>query len=294
MRPMLSAKFDNSKGHTRDKLEFPVIVSPKLDGIRCLITVDGVVSRKLKAIPNEFVRRELAGCLPGLDGELLTFTNGAMDDYNTVQSKIMSRDGEPDFQFWVFDDFTNPDVPYSQRRPKQLALPRCKIVPVSRIFDLDDLDEKEQEYIDAGYEGIMLRNPRGPYKFGRSTFNQQYLIKLKRWTDSEAIITGFEELMHNMNEATTDERGYTKRSSHKANKVPGDTLGRIFATDVHDGTKIQVGTFKGLTRPELKEIWDNREQYLGKQFTYSFFDHGRKDKPRHPKLTFLHFRHTDC
>jgi DNA ligase-1 len=71
----------------------------------------------------------------------------------------------------------------------------------------------------------MLRDPVGPYKFGRSTAKEGYLLKMKRFEDHEATVVGVVEQMRNENEATKDALGRTKRSTAKAGKVGKDTLG---------------------------------------------------------------------
>ena len=52
-KPMLSATCKDSS-----QLVYPVLVTPKLDGIRCLVKDTGVVSRTLKPIPNKYIRKE--------------------------------------------------------------------------------------------------------------------------------------------------------------------------------------------------------------------------------------------
>ena len=42
------------------------------------------------------------------------------------------------------------------------------------------LADWEQRYLAQGYEGVMLRHPAGPYKPGRSTAREAWLLKLKR------------------------------------------------------------------------------------------------------------------
>ena len=90
IQPLLAKKAEY------DKIQYPVLATPKLDGIRCLMVEGVAMSRTMKPIPNQFVQEELAG-LNGLDGELMV-----KGDFNAVSSAIMSRDGEPDFFFHVF------------------------------------------------------------------------------------------------------------------------------------------------------------------------------------------------
>ena len=130
----------------------------------------------------------------------------------------------------------------------------------------------------------MVRRPGGSYKCGRATFKSQDLIKIKRFVDSEAVIIGFEEKLRNENEAETDELGHTKRSSAKAGLVPAGTLGTLLVRDIKDGREFGIGTYKGLKKEDLQEIWDNRDKYLGKIVKYQYQFVGTKDLPRIPSF----------
>src|SRR6185312_2133715 len=103
--------------------------------------------------------------------------------------------------------------------------------------------------------------------------------KLKRFEDSEATIIGFEERMQNNNEATEDAFGHTKRSSHKDNLVPSNTLGTLLVKDIKNGVEFGLGT--GFDDKIRKLIWDNKEKYLGKIVTYQY-QKIEKDRPRFP------------
>lgn len=274
---------------------FPMYASPKIDGIRAVVKDGILLSRALKPIPNNFVQDILGNeKLSGLDGEL---TVGPPNDKNVMQttmSGVMSEEGEPDFIWWVFDYWTNPVTPFNVRYT-QLAeyvftseyAKRVKVLPHTLIVDADQLRSYEENMVNAGFEGVMLRSLNGPYKYGRSTTNEGYLLKLKRFTDSEAVVIGFEEKMHNANEATIDERGYTKRSSHQENLVPMNTLGALQVRDLTTGVEFSLGTgFDDVTR---KMIWDLKSGYLGRIVVYKHFDVcGVKEKPRIP--TFKGFR----
>jgi DNA ligase-1 len=126
-----------------------------------------------------------------------------------------------------------------------------------------------------------------PNKQGRATAKEGTLLKLKRYADAEATITGFAEEMFNGNEATTNELGRTKRSSHQANKTGKDTLGTLIVTGLtaFEGKEFRVGGFDAAMRAE---IWQNQEKYLGRIVKFKYFNVGIKDLPRHPN--FLAFR----
>jgi DNA ligase-1 len=112
------------------------------------------------------------------------------------------------------------------------------------------------------------------------------MVKLKRFSDSEAIITGVFELEHNDNEATYDERGFTKRSSAQEGKVGADTLGGFLVTDVSSGVNFSIGS--GFTMAQRESYWKDAEALIGKIIKYKYFSIGVLDKPRHP--IFLGFR----
>ena len=283
-----------------EDLTYPLLASPKLDGIRCLIhPTKGPVTRKLKPIPNVYIRTLLAKhCPKGFDGEILTYNDKELHSFNQVQSAVMSHTGEPKFMFMVFDTCITPNMPFIERLNQVLMelnetpggglieFDRAciKFVQHTQIEDADTLRYVNRAFLDEGFEGTMMRSMDGPYKQGRSTFNQGYLIKLKEFFDAEGTVIDFEELMHNNNEQTKDELGYAKRSSHKDNLVPGDTLGALIV-DTRWG-ELKLGT--GFDAALRQEIWNTREQCRGKLVTFKYQPYGMQDLPRFP--VFLGFR----
>lgn len=264
-------------------LKFPVLATPKLDGIRCLVINGKAVSRKLKPIPNHHIRTTIeCSCPDGFDGEIMI--PGA--DFNTVQSLVMTEDGTPDFAYHVFDyvkgDLT---VPYADRvRALVEADFPAFVVPVTPILlgSADQLAEVEEQFVRAGYEGVMVRSPYSPYKCGRSTAKEGYLLKIKQFEDSEAEVLGFEELLINLNERTVNELGQAKRSSHQENLVPSGMLGALIVKDIATGVEFKIGT--GMDHALRKEIWENRPAHLGRFVTYRFQPSGMKEKPRFPSF----------
>jgi DNA ligase-1 len=272
-------------------LVYPLFASPKLDGVRAMI-IDGVVmSRSMKPIPNQWLQRCLGlQGLNGLDGELCMGKANSPTVFRDTTSAVMSIMGEP-LELWyhVFDTI-DPVLPFHRRLDKARSLASChhmiswlEHVPVHSPTELAAL---EQQYLALGYEGIMLRSPNGPYKQGRSTTNEGSLLKLKRFSDSEATVTAAIELMHNDNEAKPDERGFMKRSSHQENKRPAGKLGALSVKDLVSGVEFEVGT--GFTDGDRHALWSQRDTLPGRIVKYRYFPTGSKDKPRFP--TFLGFR----
>ena len=298
-QPMLSGKISNESD--LDKIIYPVIASPKIDGIRCLIHPElGAVTRKLKAIPNLTTRINLTRSknIPNcLDGELVN----AIEPHNfqMTSSAVMSLGGIPQLIYYVFDNFEQPNKPYYERLQRLDFLDneivdnvKIKVLDKSIIYDKEGLLLYEEQCLSEGYEGIMIRNPNMPYKYGRSaiTKTQQHLIKLKRFEDAEGKIIGFTELQRNQNELQYDNLGYAKRSTCKDGKVAGNCMGEVEVEILNgefSGKTVEVGS--GFTQQQREEIWNNRDNgYLGRIVKFKYLPIGCKDKPRHP--IFLGFR----
>lgn len=281
MKPMLAVAAELSK------LRYPVYVQPKLDGIRILVK-DGVVySRKLKPIPNKHVQK-LFGHLHGFDGELIVGSPTAKDVFQVTTSGVMSEDGEPDVDFYVFDKWNRTtDYDTLLHTLSEWDYSISKIVDSIIVFSEDDLLGEQRYFEGMGYEGVMLRSPLGMYKFGRATVTKGELLKLKSFEDEEFICVGYEERMHNANEAKKDALGRTERSSHKENMVATNSLGALILKWGDDTFK--VGT--GFTEEQRQLLWKERDSLIGKLVKIKYQKSGMKDKPRFP--SFVGFRHED-
>lgn len=292
-------------------LSYPLLATPKLDGIRCLV-IDGalidmegpqVVSRRYKLIPNHFIRQEILKHYPiGCDGELII--KGG--DFTDSSSGIMSRDGEPDFLYSIFDyviDDLNKEYKDRLEDVKTLSkLPYYNEVKPVELNDYKELKAYEELTLQQGYEGIITRLPSGPYKCGRATKREQYLNKFKQFVHFEVEVIGFEEQMSNQNTAEEDAFGRTKRSTKKAGMKPKDTLGVFLVksiekvvfenkTIVEVGDELRVGSGKGLDHALRDAVWKNKSDYLGKLIRTKFQPIGVKDKPRF--VTFDGWRDSD-
>lgn len=268
------------------KLRFPLLASPKLDGIRAYVRDGLVLSRSNKPIPNKNVQRKFSG-LKNFDGELIVGEPTSKTVYRDTVSVVMSHDAPAvDVQFFAFDHIAMLDCSYVRRRDELDVRGHNDVFEHEQqlIWDEFELQNYEEVCLNKGYEGLILRDPNGRYKCGRSTAREGLLLKLKRFVDAEATVVGFEERMHNGNEATTNELGRTKRSSHKENKTGRGDLGALVVE--MNGVRFNIGT--GFLDSERAEIWANQEKYLGTLAKFKYFPIGVKDAPRHP--VFLGWR----
>jgi DNA ligase-1 len=177
-------------------LRFPLLATPKLDGIRCLVIDGQALTRSLRPLPNDFARAWIEShCPDGFDGELILPGEG----FHATSRALMTPGGRPDFEFHVFDYvFDDPDEPYAERISELAALesttPRCrvrKLLPVE-IRDQAALDAFEAHCLDEGFEGVVLRDPSAPYVEGRTTERSAAFLKLKRLADDEAEVVAWD------------------------------------------------------------------------------------------------------
>lgn len=289
-KPMLAAPIEDMS-----KLKYPLYASIKYDGIRATMQGGKLLSRTLKPIPNKHVQEMFKHLPEGFDGELMFGDPAAKDVFQQTTSVVMSHSKPADgVKFYAFDKFV-PGAMFEQRR--QIIFDYIfhnPSVDVLYVWQTEILNEKllleyEQSVLDLGYEGLILRSMDGPYKEGRSTEKQGFLLKLKRFVDAEAEILSVYEEMENTNTATKDLLGHTERSSHKAGMVGKNTLGGFDVRGINGqfaGVEFRV---PGNTTDNLqKKYWANRKNLPGKIIKYKYFPIGVKDKPRLP--IFLGFR----
>lgn len=280
-------------------LNYPLLCSPKYDGIRAITTHKGFLSNSLKPLPNKQLQQDFLSYPNSLisnflDGELTLEDPTA--SFNEVQSLVMSQDKVGKLVYRVFDHYFSPETPYHHRNFKLqrdiLQIPiepsptlRIELVPQTTIGDPDQLLTLETYLTGLGYEGVMVRSPHGRYKFGRSTLKEGYLLKLKRFEDSEAIVVGFNELLLNHNDPQINELGLQVRPSLQAGKVASGMLGSLEVDHPLYG-QFSIGT--GFTHTQRKEIWQSQALHLGMYAKFKYLNCSIKDKPRHP--VFLGFR----
>lgn len=287
-KPMLACECSDIS-----QVKFPILASSKLDGIRCTIFSGVAYSRSLKPIPNKFVQtwaKENAKDLEGFDGELILGNPNEEAVFNRTTSFVMSHDKVEDFSFWVFD-LVNEDA--SKTRQEALesifsnkVIPRCQLLKQTLVNSPTELESFEEQQLQEGFEGTMIKDPQGLYKFGRSTIKGGQLLKRKVFVDSEFEVVGYEPKYHNTNEATTNELGRTERSSSKEGLVALEQLGSL-TLKTTEGKVFSVGS--GFDDAMRNQFWSEKESLIGKYAKVKYFPIGMLyGIPRLP--IFLGFR----
>lgn len=292
MEPMLASA-------AKKALKFPLLASPKLDGIRAWHRDGKLLSRRMKEFPNADVNRLFGDeRFADLDGEFIIGSPTDPEAFRKTTSVVMSKDKQAfDLVLWVFDDLSGgAHIPFKERlrilKLRAKGLPNVKIVEQVLVKSEEELTALEEKWLQEGYEGAMVRSLDGIYKFGRSTENEGHLLKVKRFEDCEAKILDLEELDHNLNEKEVSETGRSKRSSKKEGKVAAGTLGALVVEGVngtYKGVKFNVGA--GFTQAVRDELWAEGSKLKGRIITVKYFPSGSKDRPRFP--VFKGFRNVE-
>ena len=293
-----------------DDIRFPVVASPKIDGIRFYVK-DGV-AYSLSNLPlrnknvQAFVNKH-SEFLNDCDGEIFAGSPLDMNLFRNTSSVIMSADRTDDFQMVIFDEIDMPETGYIVRlqtlindkseyektlfeKPQEYQdfINTVSIINIDLLHTIEEFLEYEEDMVSIGYEGVILRSLAGLYKQGRSTIKEQGIMKVKRFEDAEAVIIGMIEQTTNTNTPIVAESGYLKRSSSKEGLLLNDTLGKLLCRDIH-GNRFTISS--GLTDAERKEIWADQNSYIGKYIKFKYFNVGNYVGYRHP--VFLGFRHED-
>lgn len=203
--PTLAQKWKEAK----HKLRYPVYVSPKLDGIRCVANKDGMWSRNGKpfiACPHIWKAiKHLFDLYPDLviDGELYFHTDKE-DNFDKICSIVKkSRPSPADLvearmmQYWVFDIKLNSTDPFEFRYKSYfelLAKDKIDHSVVRPVFQRIATTEAEvmgmsSRMIENGFEGSMIRNHDAPYVHKRTSD----LLKYKEFQDIDVDVVDIEE-----------------------------------------------------------------------------------------------------
>lgn len=205
----LKSEFTRGEGiKILDKVNYPVRVEPKLDGLRCVAvkhngevtfyTRNGTVLETLPKIKKALEEASYDNLV--LDGEAMG------DDWNESASVLMSSKSKKDddnIAYNVFDAVPADDwfaqqstIPYADRCKlaheavlscvnfDQNEKPRVRLVPRFFANNEDELKTYFAECMNQGYEGVMLKRMDTPYEWDRS----KNILKLKPCVTYEGVI----------------------------------------------------------------------------------------------------------
>ena len=291
MKPQLASNYEEGN------IQLPTFAQPKIDGVRGLNLDGNLVGRSLKAFKNRALTAKFSKAkYQGLDGELAfgneTSSSLCRDTTGITGTIAGPADG---FVWHVFDLVTEETIklPYYERysllvkKVEELDEDCIKLVPYFNLQSSAEVEEYDEENLTEGYEGTILRNPYSLYKEGRPSKKEQQLMRIKRFSDSEALVLAVVEGRTNLNEAVINELGRSERSSHAENQVPNGMVGSLTCKDLESGMTITVSPGE-MDHIERKFYFGNPQEIVGKTITYKSFKKGVKTLPRFP--TFKNIR----
>lgn len=287
-KPMLAV---NAK---KEKIKYPCLYSNKLDGIRCVFKDGKMLTRSLKPITSDTLQKKFQW-LKDWSKELNIILDGEMYchgmEFREISHFVRKSDAEipEDLKFHCFDIVLNEDYDESFiKRLKRLGDEGWEdsmiIVKQNKLENEDELDNAFEKVLGEGYEGLILRSEEGPYKCGRSSVTEGYLLKVKPFVSFDAEIISVVERMENLNESKKNELGRSFKRNTKDDKK-GTGIAAVFKV-MYEGVEGGV-TITG-DEDFRTEIWDNKESYIGKMIEYKAMVVGMKDFPRH--ANFMRFR----
>jgi len=263
--PMLASSFDKRK----HSVDYPVDVQPKLDGVRCMAFWRGdsvrLMSRGGKFWEcSEHIEKQLEKVLPKgwvLDGEL--YIHGATFQEITKLVKKL-RTESVNIEYHVYDvPRTEKDNKgeWDEHRMEALADFRdasidCESVTVVDTYQASSEDEVFQlqsEFLENGYEGAIVREMDGIYRFG---YRSNSLLKVKNFMDEEYKITDF----------TTG-----------VGRFDGSI---VWICETKDGQPFKVvpqGTME-----ERQETYQNADKHIGELLKVKYFELTDDGIPRFP------------
>lgn len=272
-----------------DDVKFPIYGSIKYDGFRTAIKDGKTVLNSLRELDNLHTRNKLTSLpsLEGYDGELVILPLNDNKCFNRCQSAFRAAKGEPAFHFVVFDKIN--ELTFEERWVKagHPEFPDWVIVDTPILLEnREQLDQFVEEVLSDGHEGVCLRRPETKYKFGRGTFKEQQLLRIKPMETAEGEIIDFVCEFENTNEASINALGRSKRSSAKDGLVAKDTLGKFVCMTERWG-KVMIS---GFSDEFADEVWQNKGKYLGQLATFNYQEIGSIDQPRLAKFKGIRAR----
>ena len=275
IKAMLAHKYNE------DKADYPAFIQPKLDGVRCLFTAKGAVSRANNQFMNvDHITKDLKPVFDRyptliLDGEL--YNHGLKDDFEKIISLVKKKkptdadraEAAELVQYHIYDVASFPHATYTWRMNfvnslKNSAMFRtssCLCISDTKVaLDFDDAQKLHAKNIKLGYEGSIYRSMEGKYKGTRSWD----LMKFKDFHDAEATIIDFVA-------------GKGKREG---------TLGKFIMQD-HEGVVFGCPPGKGYNYAALAEMLENAAQYIGQWATFTYFERTKAGSYRHPHYKCL-------
>ena len=236
---------DFTIGKNLSSLTYPMLATPKIEGVRCITLGNGVaVDGDLVKIQNHKIYRTLLEYgMGGLDGGITI--PGATEE--EIISAVNNPTAEEDFRYMVFDVWNRPLVKYVDRVKAVEAVltpPRPKMIHVVKPVTIaaeGGVLAYFQHCAVKGYDGCVIRDPNSVYKFTDDESHGVHKLKLYQVGQGEIV------------------------SAKESKQTPG-TLESFRLKDLE--FKYEFDVKRGYTKDQRKSFWKLRTQYMGGQLFY--------------------------
>jgi DNA ligase-1 len=188
--PMLALKFTERKHN----ISYPCYVQPKLDGCRMIYQGGKCISRQGKEFTTlDHVAAELKKLAIDVpDGEIYLQGASIQEIIRRLKKERGVRTEE--LEYWIYDKIDDKDF---KERTESIAkafskakFTHLKYVETHLVNSEQEINDWHDKFVQAGYEGVIIRNAAGGYECKHRSSNLQ---KLKSFEDKEFIIVGGDE-----------------------------------------------------------------------------------------------------
>lgn len=296
-------------------------VQPKINGMRVVAKGGLPKSRSMKTYNNKLLNKMCQAIEEyyydfWLDGEIVVGHVAPGNEDFRATSSLRAEDFESNFTFWIFDIANYSVEPYEKRKKVLFDVlfnhkdygpggavhmipvgngyeARVKLLPTYRVESWEDICMYEERFVNLGAEGLIFRSKDGLYKYGKATPAQGWLLKMKRWTDNEFKIVGWNPMYRNLNLPTINEVGRQTRSTHKDGKIADELLGNLICemnNPIKGLLNFEVGS--GFDMDTRKQLWDlaQKGELIGKWAKTKYLDFWTSGYDRPQSAVFLELR----
>ena len=256
--PMSAVLLEKNK----KKIIYPSLIQPKLDGFRGmakLINNEVIIYSRtkkpfihLKNIKKELKKFKLIKDGKTLDGEIYLH-NHSIGDLKSVMGRLelnnnKIRNLEKKIKYYVFD-YVDIEKDFKQRYnilknnfPKSDLI---KLVKTKKVSNFDQLNKTRNQFINEGYEGIIVRNMKGIYQPGKRSID---VFRSKEFKKGKfTVIDGLEG--KGVDKGTVIWK--LQCSKNKNNFFMAKPMG---------------------TRDFRKKLYKERKKFIGKKITIKYFE----------------------
>lgn len=260
-----------------DKVPYPCLCAPKLDGVRGRYFNGKMYSRQGKIILGlEHIKKECALICDNLDGEIMVGSS----NFDSASGLIRNHNDVPEATYHIFD------------------MPGCRKNKVDRLRELnyawkdefksiekihhytannkDQLMSFNKMFLNQGYEGLVLYDPDAYYENKRG----KEMMRIVPIKSADCKVIGFEEgkgkFVDSLGKIIVDYKG-------KECKV-GSGFKEKHYSELSSKERMKIKDPIAYNKMVRSEIWNGQHKFLGKIAHCEFKEESSKGVMRQPRF----------